>query len=444
LPEISAGSDRGTSNRLRGYEKGAGLRGTHLSHDLPLFRYDTLMTSALRPVLCALCTVALLALPSCKDDKPKSDTPPPAPPPTLASAKAGACASGGGELSDGVSAPFLPRSAGGYCVDPQGDIKTYGEKGKLSMDEVCTTAFDGECEVYKRFGLKRVVSLHYIDGAGKGGTVEVNLSQFADVAGAYGMYTLRVVAGDPAEPSTPRPLTAGAAGAIGTGRAYVWRGQHLAELQYVNENESPEQLAKSSEAILTSVGKEIGQRLPGPMTLPPAAQLLPTEHRVANGIIFHPKDVLGWAATGPGAIGFYKDGDRRWRVLAIVKDDADQAKDAFKTIKSKPGSLPIANTGDEAAHVIVPSTGEDKSSAPKVEMLVARKGNVVWGIGDEEYALRQASGPDREKARLTKDEAVAKLKPLLAITAPPPNAGAGSSSAKPASSAAPTGSAPKK
>ena len=25
------------------------------------------------------------------------------------------------------------------------------------MDEVCTTAFDGECEVYKRFGLDRVV-----------------------------------------------------------------------------------------------------------------------------------------------------------------------------------------------------------------------------------------------------------------------------------------------
>lgn len=388
--------------------------------------------------------VALLlifACSSCKDDKPKSDTPPP-PPPAVSSAKAGVCASGGGELSDAISAPMLPKTAGGYCVDPQGEIKTYGEKGKLSMDEVCTTAFDGECEVYKRFGLKRVVSLHYVDGSGKGGTVEVNLSQFADVPGAYGMYTLRVVAGDPAEPSTPKPLAAGTSGAIGTGRAYVWRGQYLAELQYVNENESPEQLAKSSEAILTAVGKEIGQRLPGPTTLPPAAQLLPTDHRVPNGIVFYPKDVLGWNGTGPGAVGFYKEGDRRWRVLAIVKDDAEQAKDAFKTIKSKPGTLPVANVGDEAAHVVVPSGGEDKGSAPKVEMLVARKGNVVWGVGDEEYALRAATGAEREKVRVTKDEAIAKMKPLLSISVP-----AGSSAGTQPSggaSAAPSASAPKK
>ncbi|HVH46370.1 MAG TPA: DUF6599 family protein [Labilithrix sp.] len=379
---------------------------------------------------------------SCKDDKPK-DTPPPPPPSPVASAKAGACTSGGGELTDPVSAAFFPKAAGGYCVDPQGEIKTYGEKGKLSMDEVCTTAFDGECEVYKKFGLKRVVSLHYVDGSGKGGTVEVNLSQFADVPGAYGMYTLRVVAGDPAEPSTPKPLAAGAAGAIGTGRAYVWRGQHLAELQYVNENESPEQLAKSSEAILGTIGKELGQRLPGATTLPPAAQMLPAEKRVSNGIVYHPKDVLGWNATGPGAVGFYKDGDRRWRVLAIVKDDAEQAKDAFKTIKAKPGTLPIPNTGDEAAHVVLPSAGEDKASAPKVEMLVARKGNVVWGVGDEEYVLRAATGPDREKARLTKDDAVAKMKELLAIPAPPAGAPAGSA-AKAGTSAAPATSAPKK
>lgn len=376
----------------------------------------------------------LLLLGACaacgKDEKKGGDTPPP-PPPAASAAKAGACAGGGGELTDPISAAWLPKSAGGYCVDPQGEVKTYGEKGKLSMDEVCTTAFDGECEVYKRFGLKRVVSLHYVDGSGKGGTVEVNVSQFADVAGAYGMYTLRVVAGDPAEPSTPKPLAAGAAGAIGTGRAYVWRGPHLVELQYVNEQEAPADLAKSSATILEAVGKEIGAKLPGPTTLPPAAQALPEANRLPNGIVFQPKDVLGWNGVGPGALGYYKDGDRRWRTLVIFKDDADQAKDALKTIKAKPGTLPVAGLGDEAAHVVVPAQG----GGPKVEMLVARKGNTIWGISDEEYALREAGGGEKEqKARLTKDEAIAKLKPLLTGAAPAP-AAAASSAPRPASSA---------
>lgn len=381
----------------------------------------------------------LLAVTGC-DDKGKA-TPdpgahPPTPPPSASVATAAVCEKGGGDLSDPVSAPFFPKTVGGYCVDPQGEIKTYGEKGKHTMDEVCTTAFDGECEVYKRYGLKRVVSIRYVDGAGKGSQVEVNLSQFADAGGAYGMFTLRTVAGDPAEPSTPKVLAAGGAGSIGTGRAYVWRGVHLAELQYVNENESQEQIVKASESILTTVAKQIGDKLPGDMALPTPAAILPTDKRVSQGITYQPKDILGWNGVGPAAIGYYKDGDRRWRVLSVVKDDAEQAKDAFKTMKSKPGSLPIANSGgDEGAHVVVPGNGD-----PKVEMFIVRKGNVIWGVGDEEYALRAASGAEREKARLTKEEATTKMKPLLDVKAP---TGAGSAAPKASGGAAPSTSAPK-
>jgi hypothetical protein len=401
------------------------------------------------PTVCLLFAMLLVtACSGCSKDEKRGgggDVPPP-PPPSASNAKAGACATGGGELTDPVSAAYLPKSTGGYCVDPQGEVKTYGEKGKLSMDEVCTTAFDGECEVYKRFGLKRVVSLHYVDGSGKGGSVEVNLSQFADVAGAYGMYTMRVVAGDPAEPSTPKPFAAGGAGAIGTGRAYVWRGVHLVELQYVNEQESPADLAKSSDTILRAVGKEIGAKLPGATTLPPTAAALPEANRIANGIMFQPKDILSWNGVGPGALGFYKDGDRRWRTLVIFKDDADQAKDAFKTIKSKPGTLPVAGLGDEAAHVVVSA----REGGPKVELLVARKGNAIWGISDEEYALR-GGGPGaaekEQKARLTKEEATAKLRPLLTGAAPAGGDGgapvasgsAGSVSPSPSPSPSPSG-----
>ena len=419
---------------MRGYEKRFEPPGRA--------RYEAAMKASLSLLLPS--AALLLSISACKDDnkaKPESTPPPPAMSVAM-EAKAGACASGGGDLTDAISAPYFPKTTGGYCIDPQGEVKTYGEKGKLSMEDVCTNAFDGECEVYKRFGLKRVVALRYVDGTGKGGSVEVNLSQFAD-PGAYGMFTFRVAAGDPAEPATPKPFAAGAAGAIGTGRAYVWRGQYVVELQYTNENESPEALAKSSQTILTAIGKEIGQRLPGPLALPAAAQILPTDKLVPNGIAYPIKDVLGWNGVGPAALGFYKDGDRRWRVLSIVKDDADAAKDAFKTIKSKPGTLPISGLGDEAAHVVLPSSGDDKSAtAPKVEMLVARKGNQIWGVGDEEYALRAAEGAARDKARLTKDEAIAKLKPLLATPAPAASSAApkGSASAAPS----PSASAPKK
>ena len=88
----------------------------------------------------------------------------------------------------------------------------------------------------------------------------------------------------------------------------------------------------------------------------------------------------------------------------------------MKTIKAKPGALPIANVGDEAVHVVTP---ESEKGGPKIEMLVARKGALIVGIADEEYALRSPAG---EKARLAKDDAVAKIKPLLTPASPPASA----------------------
>ena len=92
-----------------------------------------------------------------------------------------------------------------YCLDPNGDEKTYGDQGKLKIDELCTTALDGGCEEYKKFGVTRSVIVHYVANAGAG-TVEVFLSQFAG-DGAYAIYTTRLTGEiDPADEHAARPL----------------------------------------------------------------------------------------------------------------------------------------------------------------------------------------------------------------------------------------------
>jgi hypothetical protein len=67
------------------------------------------------------------------------DRPTPPPPPPVVSAHGDTCAEGGGVDTDTISAPLVPRAVGGFCLDPQSEPKTYGDKGKLSMDDVCTT-----------------------------------------------------------------------------------------------------------------------------------------------------------------------------------------------------------------------------------------------------------------------------------------------------------------
>jgi hypothetical protein len=358
--------------------------------------------------------------------------------PSASSASAGACAGGGGTDSDSISAPFFPQTipaaAGGtaFCLDPKGDVKTYGDHGKLSMDDVCTTAFDGECEIYKRFGLKRTVVIHYVDDAGKGSTIEAILSQFGSIGGAYAMYTKRVIAdSDPIDPTAPRVVAGidpSAAAALGTGRGYVWKNDQLVELQYNNENESPEQLASSSLPLLTALAKSLATKLPaGP--IPAAVTALPADNRVANGVQYYTKDVMGLAGAGAGAVGYYKDATKRWRGFSIVSDSDSAAKDAFKVIRSRPGTLPVPTTSigspsiDEAAHVVLALSKE----SPKTEWLVVRRGVEIDALGDEEFALKAGAAPEElAKARLSKDDAVALMK---------------SWTAKPAASAAPGTSA---
>ncbi|MEO8874431.1 MAG: DUF6599 family protein [Polyangiaceae bacterium] len=366
-----------------------------------------------------LSMLAILSATGCTKPDAAS-TPPPPPPPVSSGAGAAVCASGGGTDTDAVSAPFFPRTIGAYCIDPQGDIKTYGEQGKLTMDDVCTTAFDGECEVYKTFGLKRVVALRYVNATG--GSVEINLSRFANDDGAFGMYTKRVVAdGDPTDSHAPRTIEASGAGAMGSGRGYAWRGSYLVELTYLNETETPAAMIKSSEMILPVVAKAISEKLPGATDKPVSARALTTTNLIPNGIAYFPNDPVSLGKIGAGAVGYYKDGAKRYRLLAVQEADVDAAKDAMKIIKSRAGAIPIAALGDEAVLVALP----DPPDAPtKNEFVIARKGALIAGAGGEPLTTADAA------TRATKDEKIAHLRAWLNSSVTPAAASAAPASSK--------------
>jgi hypothetical protein len=359
----------------------------------------------------ACCALALssagCALEACdKGGDAKGDRPPP--PPMPASSHTDACANGGGQDTDALSAPFVPRSSGGYCIDPQSEPKTYGDKGKLTMDEVCTSAFDGECEVYKRFGLDRVVVLRYVDGTGAPNSVEVNLSRFKTVDGAYAMFTKRVVAdGDPASASV-KALAAQAAGATSSSNAYVWRSTYLAELTFVTEDTkmTPEAMALANEHSTAAIAKEIGSRLPGSTDLPPSAAVLPEAGRLPLGIAYYPKDALGMTAVGPLAVGYYQDGEKRWRGVAGVRSDVESAKETFRAFKREKGAVPVTALGEEAVQITL-QEGPDRA---KADYLVARKASLVAGVGDEELVLDPSIPAEKQATRkLTKSQKLAKL-----------------------------------
>jgi hypothetical protein len=327
-------------------------------------------------------------------------------PPPIASSKPGVCNSGGGTVSDALSAAYFPRQAAGFCIDPNGETRTYGEAAKGTLETVCTELLDGECEVYKGYGLKRVVTVRYVDGAGSPGTVNVLASRFATAEGAYGFFTKRVVAdGDPAD-GGPKELAAGGKGALGTGIAYVWRGDMVAELSYANELETPDQIKATSAKVLPDLAKQLGDKLPGDVKPLPAVRLLPQERLLPMGISYSHRDALGVAGLGAGAIGYYQDGTARYRVVGLARGDEDEAKDVLGTLKKLPGAKVQKDLGFDA----VAFSTREAEGAPQAEWLAGRVGGNVIIVGDEPLQLKAG---DAAAARYPADKKLALLKSAL-------------------------------
>jgi hypothetical protein len=169
---------------------------------------------------------------------------------------------------------------------------------------------------------------------------------------------------------------------------------------------TPQAMASVNEHSTGAIAKEIGSRLPGTTDLPPAAAALPSPSRIPMGIAYSPKDALGLTGIGPIAIGYYQDGEKRWRDISIVRSSVDDAREAFRAFKLRPGALPMRNLGDEAVLLII----QEAPDRAKAEYVVARRGASLFGIGDEELVLDPSMSSDRlAPLKLTKDEKVAKL-----------------------------------
>jgi hypothetical protein len=362
------------------------------------------------PSPCTRGAAALLVLGAFAQGCAKEEEPRRAPPPPVASSKPGACADGGGKVADAESAPFFPQSLTGFCVDPNGAAKTFGESASLPIEKICDV-FDGECEIYRGFNVRRLVQIRYVDGKGSPATIDVHLSKFTTTEGAYAMFTKRVVGdGDPADDVTPKPIPGGGAAALGLGNAYLWRGLYLAEITYNDETAAEAAIKSNSEKLLPPLVAAIGEKLPGD-TAPPGAAALPKDDLIPLGQRFVTKDLLGVEGVGSGLFGYYKSGEKRYRVAVLVRADADQAKDAIGTFMKLAGAAKEKHLGDGAVRFM-----RKEGDGAAVEWVFAHKGAALVGVGDELRVLKPGTTAEQAaKVSLTKDEKIDRLKKALKL-----------------------------
>ncbi len=302
-------------------------------------------------------------------------------PPAASLAPSGLCDRGGGELTDPPSAAILVRAAGSYCLDPNSPIRAYGKDAKRTLEQVCTELVDGECEVYRYYGMVRVVSVRYVDGGGTPGSIAVRLSLFDSAERAFGFFGRRAVADSDVTQLSAKPLNAGAAGAIGAGVAYVWRGRYVAELAYSNETEAPEALRASSLRVLPALAQALGERTPGEMALPPVARWLPEASRIPLAVVMETENALQINGTGPGVFGYYLNDNKRYRVLVMERPNEPAASDVLKTLRRVEGARESKGPAFTTLSFDLPRPSRDGA---KIGWVVGRTANIVIGVGDDD------------------------------------------------------------
>lgn len=323
-------------------------------------------------------------------------------------APSGAGAAGGGALDPLAAPPPARRAAlepvagralapwpaeiGSFCLDAYSEVRAYGVDAAQPLARACEQVLGPGCDDVS--GLERVTSARYVDAAGGPQSLDLVAMRFADADAAYASFTDTLIGErDPAE-LTARALDTRVDVVLDGQRASAWRGRYVLALDYRDETApaarreagARERLPASVRLLLTAV--------PSEPDLPLPVQKLPKEHRLPLGVRLELGDALGVRGMGAGAIGYYRDGDKRWRVLAIVRPDADAAHDVLSTLARSPAAHRIRNAPIEAFSF----TERRLPAEPAVGWVVGQRQEVIYGVGDEASALPEFMPAEREAA----------------------------------------------
>jgi hypothetical protein len=301
-------------------------------------------------------------------------------------------------------AQAVPLHAAGFCLDPNAPPRAFGPSVGASLALGCERLLGPGCGGLDGVLPELLVELRYVRPGAGSASAEGVLASFSDERRAYAHFTHAVLGeGDPAD--QPRRELDGGRIALGADDLIAWRGRSVLWLGYADEALTSVELQAAAETTLP----ELGRALLGPRgaaeELPPAVQHLPVEARLPLGVRLSLEDALGVLGLGSGAEGYHRDGRRRWRSLAIARPDAESAEDVLDTLKRQPDARVIQTTPLD----VIEFGSRRGPGEPPVTWVLARRAEVVYGVGDDALALAAAPLGERALVQLNVQEKLSKL-----------------------------------
>ena len=274
----------------------------------------------------------------------------------------------------------LPTRAGDFELDPYAPPLGYGEGGRESLERACERVLGPGCRGDDRAQLARVVRFHYVHRQDRESGVDGVLSRYRDELGAYARFTAMVLGEEDSAATSAGAVELDAGSLVLRGdSAFAWRGRELLWLRQTDERVPGARREQTARAALPRVGRAILAHLGAPDTLPAVVQHLPGADRVPLGVRLLLDEAFGVPGLGPSAQGYYRTGNQRWRLAAVLRPDAESAQDVLNALERQPDARRVEQAPFEALLV----SERSPLNEPVRGWVITRRGEVVYGVAEE-------------------------------------------------------------
>lgn len=323
---------------------------------------------------------------------------------SLEARSADVCGQPGGEppASEG-----LPPRAAEFCLDPYALLHSYDMSERQQSEAACERVLGAGCAPGAAPHVPlRVQAGRYLDAAALG-SADVIASHFEDAALAFAVFTERLLGDrDPAELGVQAFEAPGVA-VLDETFASAWRGNQVLWLRYASTEVPPDAELSRAQRALPALARALLTNIPAEPGFPAAVERLPERQRLPLGVRLPDSVELGVPGLGRSALGYYRDGAKRWRVLASVRPDADSAKDVLSTLRKHPSARKIKGAPLDAIELTV----RRAPSEPEIQWVIGQRLEMIYGIGDEPRAL-----PEHMSARAETSVKLSRHEKLVALT----------------------------
>lgn len=221
----------------------------------------------------------------------------------------------------------------GYCIDAAVDVRRYGIGAPSPLSSVCVELFNGECELYKSYGLEGVKTLQYVAADGSDAQVNVVVSRFRRSAGAFGFYTHRILGDGPPSHVTMESLEVEGRAAFGVGMSVLWRGKQVIEATYIREDATPQEIEEQSPDVLHPMMQVFSSKMTGATEPERSVRLLEIPELDHLGVRAYNDGLLHLVGTGPGIVGHFSTPPHPHRVLIAERRDEQGSKDLLRLFR---------------------------------------------------------------------------------------------------------------